>query len=377
MMFNSGSGSATIFMKIYRLLYSIILLTACSVGESSYYFLREKPVVVNDSGRIVKAKPIREIARAEEYDIMDFEVYDSLCIIYSNMHPKGFFSIMNLNTEEEIGLFCRRGRGPNESSYLLPNLNFKKNEKGEVISDIIDWYNNRMFSWNITRSIEENNTVYDTVRHVALSDISASAFRFYEPMDDTKYMAVTFPLSLSPLNQVAVPRYWIRSSDDNSLIREYEVFKDTLQTVGQSFEWFDDSFFSGPYCMKPDKSKLAMAMSSYPQLNIIDLRDGTLKCYKQKDREASMKVRMFFYADVHCDDEYIYALYADMDITPNQDYTLNIDHNKPAYIHKYDWDGNLVCKYELDGYYNKMAVDNGLFYLATHATGRMKIFELQ
>lgn len=365
------------FMKIYRLLYAIILLMSCSGGGSSYYFLREKPVVAHDRNEIRKAKVIREIARAEEYDIMSFDVYDSLCIIYSNLHPQGFFSIMNLNTEEEIGLFCRRGRGPNESLYLLPDLNFKKNEKGEVTSDVIDWHGDRMFTWNITRSIEESRTVYDTVKHVAWTEMTEGAFRFYEPMDDTKYLAVTFPLSFSSLHQVVAPRYWIRSSDDNSLIREYEIFKDTLQTVDQSFKWFGESFFSGSYCMKPDRSKLAMAMSSYPQLNIIDLGDGTLKCYKLKDREASMMVRVYFYADVHCDDEYIYALYADMDITPNQDYTLNIDHNKPAYVHKYDWDGNLVCKYELDGYYNKMDVNNGLFYLATHATGRMKIFELQ
>lgn len=113
----------------------------------------------------------------------------------------------------------------------------------------------------------------------------------------------------------------------------------------------DLMFLSAEYALRPGGDKIASAMTSLNQLNIIDLEHPEKTCSvvygKYTDAKAlleekSMKDRIQYYNDVVVTDSLIYALYLNM---PSNEH---VEENTHVEIHVLDWEGHPKVLYRLD-----------------------------
>jgi hypothetical protein len=89
-------------------------------------------------------------------------VCDSFMIFWNYKLPKSFFNIFNLNTGESIGDFCSRGGGP-EEAHSLPYVYQVYKDNGTVTALLDAANEQKLFIWDISKSIESRTTVFDTV----------------------------------------------------------------------------------------------------------------------------------------------------------------------------------------------------------------------
>ena len=109
--------------------------------------------------------------------------------------------------------------------------------------------------------------------------------------------------------------------------------------------------------MKPDKSKVALGMSYYPQVNILDLESGALKCYRLNNSPSiSILKRIWYYASMCCDERYIYGLYNAQDLSQSR------NENMVSVIHVYDWNGHIIRKFTLEQLFDQICLDNNIIY---------------
>ena len=112
-------------------------------------------------------------------------------------------------------------------------------------------------------------------------------------------------------------------------------------------------------CIKPDRSKIVMAMAAMPVVNIINLSDFTAKGFKLIDKpHFSIESPILHYIDVQSTDEYIYALYLGSDIE-------SVDYHTE--LHIIDWEGNFIKKVRFNMDYEAISLTKDVLYLYTYS----------
>ena len=71
-----------------------------------------------------------------------------------------------------------------------------------------------------------------------------------------------------------------------------------------------------------------------------------------------------YYNDIDVSDNYIYALYVNVNVNETLNEMLDDDEVEESEIHVFDWDGNFLMRYILEGYYESFTIDerNNRFY---------------
>lgn len=357
-------------MNMRKLLIGIMCVVAClSCNKQSAYYLSVQYETVAKAPQ-TDATLVREIAGGENYNSYKFLVADSLCILYTLNNPQGFYSIMNINNGSDMGTFCPKGRGPQESAIL--NFASEIYEiDGPLKADLLDGAGDRLFEWNITRSIAEGRTVYDTIRPFAWIETQKMPNNCAFRINDKEFFSCGAANSFYDLGQIVPPRYTVRSLSDNSVLREYNVFPDSVVKINNTGRWSDMDFFSQTYAISPDRSKVVMAMAFYPQINVLDLGPGNLNAYRLDGApRPTIGKHIWYYSSVCCDDRHIYALCQNADLDElNSSPTA---HEKvTTRLHVFDWNGNMVADQRLGGMFEQMYLDNGRLYVFMQFSGRM------
>ena len=337
---------------------SIFILATCgffACSSNEYYYLQSDFTLVNDA---IQEETVSGwvVPGSDSYDAIKIQVCDSLSFFYSWMNPKGFFSIININSGQELGTYCPKGNGPQETTGMDPIFEMQNGQDG-LRAEIIDIHRDRIFVWNITKSLKTEKTIYDTIRPFNRLSRYASPYNWCFRLNDSQYFTCTSSIPFEDINQVVTPKYAITSSSDNKLIRNYQIYTDSIITVPSNRKWILPNFVSMECCLKPDKSKVAMGMSYYPQVNILDLESGRLKCYRLKSAPSiSILNRIWYYASVCCDNQYIYGLYNVQDLLQPR------NENSVSVIHVFDWDGHIIRKLALDQLFDQICLDNNIIY---------------
>ena len=117
-------------------------------------------------------------------------------------------------------------------------------------------------------------------------------------------------------------------------------------------------YFSSRDRIKADKTKIAMAMGMFAQINIIDIKTGTIKglriantpdfTYLTKDPKAFRE----FYIDINIDDYHIFCLYLDKLIYGNERSSYSANE-----LHVFNWKGDFFYKIILDKHSSEIAFD--------------------
>lgn len=356
--------------NVFKSLVGIMSIISCfSCNKQSAYYLSAQYEEVANAPQ-TDATLIREIAGGENYNSYKFIVADSLCVLYTLNNPQGFYSIMNINDGSDMGTFCPKGRGPQESVML--NFASEIYEiDGVLKADLLDGTGDRLFEWNITRSIAEGRTVYDTIRPFAWIDTQKMPNNCAFRINDREFFSCVAAIPFQGVGQIVPPRYAVRSLYDNSELREYAIFPDSVVELKNTGRWSDMDFFSQTYAISPDRSKVVMAMAFYPQINILDLGSGNLSAYRLDGvPRPNVGKHIWYYTAVCCDDRHIYALCQDTDLD-------ELNSSPTAYkkvnsrLHVFDWNGNMVADQKLNGMFEQMYLDNNRLYVFMQYLGKM------
>lgn len=331
-------------MKVRNLAILIVCLSlfvCCSKKDNNHYFNGEIQYfdVSSMITKNVESKPV-QLNGANTGMIA---VYDSLLICWSPEYPDHFFNVFNVDTGEKIGSFCSKGTGDQEAVSV--NCIFQFFKKGDDIMTLLYASNEgKLFFWNISQSIENGKTIYDTIVPYNNNRIF---FQFYQSED---VLFAYKPAEEVNGSEATTPFYEQRTIYTNELIRDYSIYK--IKSVQNSNAASPlDFFFYTWDTMKPDGSKIVQAMRHLPQINILDTHTGDIVGYRMKDGpdfslvKTDMKSMNIYYNCVHADDNYIYATY-----WGKEPWTDRMGVELPLFntIHVFDWNGKLLYKLVTD-----------------------------
>jgi len=318
----------------------ISLLVCCNRNIDSDYFNGDIQYF-DDSHKIIKNVTSKSVSLDDGIQTGMIAVYDSLLICWSPKYQDHFFSIINLDTGKEIGLFCEKGQGPREASSV--NCIFQLFKKENDLCTFLWGYNqSRLFLWNISQSIEKGMTVYDTI---VTYEKNRYFFLFYQP-DDILY--VNRPSDILNREEATTPFYEKRTISTQEVIRKYLIYKEPLLRNKDATK-LEYSFYTWDV-IKPDGSKIAQAMRYLPQINILDTHTGHVVGYRMKNspdfsffqNDTEINSMNIYYFNIHADNNYIYATYWGKEMWNDR-----IGDEVPFFnrIHVFDWSGKQI--YEL------------------------------
>jgi hypothetical protein len=342
-----------------------VIITGCNNSSNS-----------NDSNFNGKISWIDDTCKEEKVTLKEIEldgafygipsVCDSFMIFWNYKLTQSFFNIFNLNTGEYIGDFCNKGGGP-EDAYSLPYVYQVYKDKGTVTA-LLDANNEqKLFIWDISRSIETRMTVFDTViPYERSSEHGIINYLYMFRLDkDTLITRVSSGLLSIDGDMASAPYYRKRTIYSNEQVRDYRIYNNEIIKKGKS-QIPPDFFYSSSDCIKQDRTKIVQGMRYLCQINIMDLVSGQVTGHRIKNTpdfslfSTDMKNIKVYYVRIQADDNYIYALYLGEEV----DHRPSAKPNNPHIVFIFDWNGNLVKKLDLGHPVQEIAIDgyNNLLY---------------
>ncbi len=157
----------------------------------------------DESGVPVKKVVSKSLALREGFVGMMVAVYDSLLLAWSPGHPGYFFHVFHVDTGNEIGTFVSKGKGHQEMTSV--NCVYQFFKKGPELMTLLQASNEgKLFFWNISRSVEEGITVYDTIVSCQYSLVGSRIFFLPE---DTLWVYKSDQIEYWGQTTVATPFY--------------------------------------------------------------------------------------------------------------------------------------------------------------------------
>ena len=107
------------------------------------------------------------------------------------------------------------------------------------------------------------------------------------------------------------------------------------------------------------------------------MKSGEIEAIRFKSDDGEPESYGYMY--IECGEKYIYALFqtapkVKMGET-SEEMSEFVKQNK-VQVHVFDYKGNLVGRYELDGLYNTISVCDGRLYAHVHYSGRLTEYDL-
>lgn len=331
-------------LNIVFIVAVISVVVGCGSNDDKKYFNGEIRCI--DDSRVVTKNVISKPVQMDEVGMYMIAVYDSLFICWAPDFPDHFFDVFNVDTGKKIGSFCGKGRGHQEAMSV--NCIFQLFKQGDdLMTSLYASNEGKLFYWNISQSIKQGKTVYDTVIPYGNNSV---LFHFHLSKDTLLLFHDSQSLSFT---KVTTPCYEKRTSYTNELIGKYSIYNvDSLEYNRTRYSLSD--FFYTWDVMKPDGSKIVELMMYLPQINMIDTRTGETVGYRTKDgpdysmMKADLQSRKRYYINAHADDKYIYAIY-----WGKEPWVDRVGVELPFFdtIHVFDWNGNLCYKLITDKSY--------------------------
>ena len=246
------------------------------VREADYGLIPDYKYVKNVP--LTTARIVREIANTENYNAGEIEIIDSIGIVRNISDGREYvFSVININTGKDLGSYCTNGRGPKDMTFGAVPLSDAHYVDGELVSEIYDMNRNKIYAWNISRSIESGYTEFDSVAELPkfsndyfqLSILDSKHYLCYRDCNTYSYDRSTWTIE--------APKIQLRSRDDLSLVKEYDIFVDTLKIAqwGAALDNAELSYGISSPVVAPLRNKAVFRIRGpKSQINILDLKSG-------------------------------------------------------------------------------------------------------
>lgn len=338
----------------------LLALASCG-GNADAEFFNGEIRFFNDRGVAVQHLESHSVDQ-DSAPMGIVSVYDSLILCWTPQLPDFFYNIYHADTGRKLGSFVRKGRGPREAVSL--NFVYQFVRRGD---DLTAWLyapnEERLFQWNISRSLREGTTVYDTIMPYE----NGSFVFLYQLAQDT--LLVSRPSS-DNLGEASAPYYEKLTLSTSESVCEYHPYKTAIESTEAFYTWD---------AIKPDGSRVVQAMRFLPQINVLDLRTGKLFGSRLKGapgfslmQDVERLTETVYYTGVCADDRYIYAVFREGG--DSTEFGRLHDH----IIHIFDWEGRLCARIETDRPYERCWLDpvRNRLYAMDMATNEIHYLEL-
>jgi hypothetical protein len=327
------------FCILSALLISCISVVSC-IEENRKYFNGE--IIVVDTG------VIPDTLRGEKITIDglyagNMWAYDTLIGFLHHEFPDYCMHVFNVNTGKFIYPLCKRGPGPGE----FPDITYTNQTV----------YEEQLYFWIRKESgrdecvlinLEKPDDMIKQKMETRIETEFQFPFSFVFILNDSLFLANNQgEEQYQGKGSFIPPAYHIYNSRTKERLKSYKPYNGFVPLSDRFYEMalYVDCYYSVDR-IKPDKSKLVMAMELMDQINILDLTTGEVKGYKNKQSPDFSYLRSItdnlkaYYTDLCVDDRYIYGLYS-VTHRSGRNFDTNI-------INVFDWDGNFIKKIALD-----------------------------
>lgn len=338
-----------------HLLPLFLLLSFISCRQSNSDYIKNIEILSTDVDAIKKKGLVTDVELMASPNVL---VADSLIISY-NIKPveNKFLTIYNLNTGKPLGNFCFNGRGPQEATSIMILRQIRRNDNSELVSDIYAYNDDKLLVWNITRSLQSGNDIYDSIIPIEWRNKYKTVCRFnFGINDDIKLLNI--PTADRFSDKITPMHYSLYSLKENREIKKFPVL---LKPVISNTSGFSTEMLSYTEdCIKPDFSKIAFGMTYAPVFGILDIKSGEIKTFllDADFRFSDLTLGnnpLWCFKNLQADNDRIYALYHG-DYEPRTGMAKGNAGESLVYV--FDWDGNLLQKMILDQDVYCMSLDS-------------------
>ncbi len=342
------------FMKKVIIVFQVLLLllpSCTSVGEADFFAFDVSEF------KDIEAEPLH--LEVQECSANLFTAAINGRYIYSYEYSKEWlFTLTDIYADEIVGTFGHRGRGPDEFINVFPLQDFFV-EDGDTKTLLFCYNDSRLFTWNISRSLETGKDVYENRMHLGDST-EYLPFGSLHPLDKDRLLVLDTKQNPRVDEMLAPPVYAIYDRNDRSIIRTYDYLFIDPGVKSENRSFLTKSFLGLSDSIKPDHTKVAMAMHYFPQINILDLESGECRGFRLKGaRKFSPAVQFCQFGPIVSDDEHIYALYCGKEVDySNYDVTVNT-------LYVFNWEGELLRKFKIDAQVLRFSInkaDNKMYF---------------
>lgn len=281
-------------MKLNNVIFGFIvyLFVACTNYQTN---------ILNGNNIVVNGFPKTDTLKGEKLalEILGLNVVhvvDTFLVGFKGTGIDHFFEIYSLPNLNYLGKYILAGRGPNELLTLQYHNQFQKKD-GEITMWISDAAVNRRILFNLTKTLQERKTVFDTILFLPSfnccfnqNDTLVSLFKY----DGTNCKHIIYNLKQHEIES------------DQFMFKKFPALPD-LKNI-----------FGGYLAIAPGGDKCVMAMSDVNQIGIfsnVSNESFSISYGEPVDIWSVLNtpdsLRIWYYSSVYCSPNYIYGLYID------------------------------------------------------------------
>lgn len=284
----------------------------------------------------------------EDADLSEFIIVDSSVVSY-RMMGNDFMSITSLNPGDTLSLhLCHKGRGPGEFAVMTPSFDYYDGHLS-----LVDASYRKYYRLDFQKSLDSLKTMID--KEVQLAGNSHAIWPVISAFETGEERLLVH----SSENLGGRPVFTLMDLRSGERVNEYDCFSPIPTERLKRLAWNSRTLLYSFDCINADRNMLFSAMVRIPQINILDLRSGSMKGFRLKGRpRLNRKQAYLHFMSVSAYHDRIYALYSGDKEIDNQMPT------SPSSLYVFDWEGNIHAKYLLDGAYQRCFVTDTGIYLS-------------
>lgn len=342
----------------FALLYTFIL--SCSKINSSDFF---NFTIIGIPDKEIDNQLDPKLVGTVDDNLDMCILYDEI-LISANLNNNYLFSISSLGNNSSVEYFCPKGRGANELITTMP-ISEILSDGNNISAYLFSPIGRKLAKWEISSSIVEGRTIYSDVIALGNSRDYILPLKSIFQLHDNNVIAYN---TGQVGERYMTPSYEIYSCATGKLVKSLNLFNKIEVNTNDEL-YTHRIYLSLSDCIHPNRDKLAFGMFFMPILNILDLKDYSVKGVQiQGFPDFTPNKKITHFIDIDSDENFIYAIYSGEQMVTKDAY--------PKYLYVFDWEGSIKYKYELPFRATSLQSVNGKLYLFDYLTGMIRFIHL-
>ena len=360
------------------ILIALFICASCQPEKDKYFYGNMHTYQLPEQAETLAGREIT----FDSVQTGDMFVHDSLIFFASSTLPRYSVYAFNTKTGEYLfGLFGR-GQGPLEYRNVVSLYKRLINDQTHIYFEALNEH--ELIDVNIDRLMTYiNNKENDSIK----AAMTTSKITWFNPRKLSTLISPLDEQRILTMAPTGSPQTGYQKTD----LLQFEIIdleKDSVTTCFPIFarevspQDFSNAFYIMTYTLRSDKKKLAIAMSSVPQLNILDIETGQMECFRLKDalgmeylERCSMEDIQHHYKHIAADNKYVYILYSGKPLFQEIENKIFPGGNE---VHVFDWEGNFIRRLSLKARADEIRLDekNNLLYAHNYVTDQVFVYSL-
>ncbi len=251
--------------------------------------------------------------------------YDGVLLFASSKHPDGYVYVYNAETGKRTKAICPVGNGPDEVISVSFYECFER-DSGKISM----WFND--VNKRTIMRVDTQGNILQRIHTKNLQSTNFYGIGMFFILNDSLLLAYMQSEEIFE-NKILAPSYRVFNYITGETVKNYKLFSD--YEVNHRNEYLLPPFYlSASHRIKPDKSKLALAMSYLKQIIILDIKTGKAKAVSIEnipnfEQVFSRDTITEYHREMCCDERYIYVLEGDLEKSYGR-------------VNVFDWEGNFT-----------------------------------